>query len=80
MVPLLLVHSQFAKQKASELEDYQNISLSGTDMEGDEEPAVKRRKLAKQVQEYIVYLQVPFLCMRWNKKPGQQLSATIRSI
>ncbi len=40
---------QFAKQKANELEDYQNISLSGTDLEGRDEPAIKKRKLAKEV-------------------------------
>ena len=40
---------QFAKEKACELEDYQSISLSGTDLEGSDEPAVKKRKLIKQV-------------------------------
>ena len=52
---------QFAKQKASELEDYQSLSLEGTDLEGEGEPAVKKRKLAKQVfinmsQIYIFFL------------------------
>ncbi|XP_059154557.1 LOW QUALITY PROTEIN: DNA mismatch repair protein Msh2-like [Physella acuta] len=37
-----------AKIKASELEDFQNINLEGTGLEGDDEPAVKRRKLAKE--------------------------------
>ena len=41
---------QFAQQKASELEDYQSVGLAGTELEGDDEPAVKKRKLAKQVR------------------------------
>lgn len=41
---------QFAKEKARELEDYQTVSLAGTDLEGDDEPAVKKRKLVKQVR------------------------------
>ena len=48
---IFYISFQFAKQKASELEDYQSISLSGTDLEGSDEPAVKKRKLAKEVQE-----------------------------
>jgi len=45
---------QFAREKACELEDYQCISLSGTDLDGDAEPAVKKRKLMKQVK-YSVF-------------------------
>ncbi|XP_041352599.1 DNA mismatch repair protein Msh2-like [Gigantopelta aegis] len=45
---------EFAKQKASELEDYQSLSLAGTDLEGEGEPAVKKRKLAKQEGEEII--------------------------
>lgn len=45
---------EFAKNKASELEDFQNVSLSGTDLEGDSEPAVKKRKLAKEEGEDII--------------------------
>ena len=40
---------QFAREKARELEDYQSVSVGGTDLEGDGEPAVKRRKQEKQV-------------------------------
>lgn len=40
---------QFAKEKAAELEDYQSVSMADTGMKGDDEPAVKKRKLAKQV-------------------------------
>lgn len=40
---------QFARQKARELEDYQSLSLTGTGLEGEDEPAVKKRKIAKQV-------------------------------
>lgn len=40
---------QFARQKARELEDYQSLSLMGTGLEGEDEPAVKKRKIAKQV-------------------------------
>lgn len=40
---------EFAKRKASELEDFQSISLSGTGLEGDDEQAVKKRKVVKQV-------------------------------
>lgn len=47
---------QFAREKACELEDYQCISLSGTDLEGDEEPAVKKRKLVKQVLLHVVVI------------------------
>lgn len=36
------------------MEDFQSISLSGTDLEGSDEPAVKRRKLAKQQGEEII--------------------------
>ncbi|KAK7478892.1 hypothetical protein BaRGS_00029873 [Batillaria attramentaria] len=45
---------EFAKQKASELEDYQSVSVTGTQLEGDDEPAVKKRKLAKQEGEEII--------------------------
>lgn len=45
---------QFAKEKACELEDYQCVSLSGTDLEGDDEPAVKKRKLVKQEGESLI--------------------------
>ncbi|XP_053396445.1 DNA mismatch repair protein Msh2-like [Mercenaria mercenaria] len=45
---------QFAKEKACELEDYQCISLSGTDLEGEDEPAVKKRKLVKQEGEGLI--------------------------
>ncbi|KAJ8314931.1 hypothetical protein KUTeg_007081 [Tegillarca granosa] len=45
---------RFAKKKASELEDFQTISLSGTDLGGEDEPAVKKRKLVKQEGEEIV--------------------------
>ncbi|XP_060580063.1 DNA mismatch repair protein Msh2-like [Ruditapes philippinarum] len=45
---------QFAKEKACELEDYQCISLSGTDLEGEDEPAVKKRKLVKQEGEELI--------------------------
>ena len=44
------IYMQFAKEKACELEDYQSVSLSGTDLEGSEEPAVKKRKIIKQVK------------------------------
>lgn len=44
-----VIYLQFAKEKACELEDYQCISLSGTELEGEGEPAVKKRKLVKQV-------------------------------
>ena len=40
---------EFAKKKASELEDFQSINLTGTGLEGDDEPAVKKRKLVKEV-------------------------------
>lgn len=39
----------FAKKKASELEDFQSISLTGTGLEGNDEPAVKKRKVVKEV-------------------------------
>ncbi|OWF42758.1 DNA mismatch repair protein Msh2 [Mizuhopecten yessoensis] len=45
---------EFAKNKASELEDFQNVCLSGTDLEGDSEPAVKKRKLVKEEGEDII--------------------------
>ncbi|KAL4232768.1 MutS-like protein [Mactra antiquata] len=45
---------EFAKKKACELEDYQCISLSGTDLDGDEEPAVKKRKMMKQEGEDLI--------------------------
>ncbi|XP_060078247.1 DNA mismatch repair protein Msh2-like [Ylistrum balloti] len=45
---------EFAKNKASELEDFQNVCLSGTDLEGDSEPAVKKRKLVKEEGEEII--------------------------
>lgn len=40
---------QCARQKANELEDYQTVSVAGTHLEGDDEPAVKKRKMAKEV-------------------------------
>ncbi|KAH3728455.1 hypothetical protein DPMN_054412 [Dreissena polymorpha] len=45
---------EFAREKACELEDYQSISLSGTGMEGEDEPAVKKRKLVKQEGEQLI--------------------------
>ncbi|XP_048239590.1 DNA mismatch repair protein Msh2-like [Haliotis rufescens] len=45
---------EFAKVKASELEDYQSISLTDTDLDGDSEPAVKKRKCAKQDGEQLI--------------------------
>ncbi|WAR07976.1 MSH2-like protein [Mya arenaria] len=44
----------FAREKACELEDYQCVSLTGTDLEGDGEPAVKKRKLVKQEGEELI--------------------------
>ncbi|XP_012937980.1 DNA mismatch repair protein Msh2 [Aplysia californica] len=43
-----------AKEKASELEDFQNIGLESEGLAGDDEPAVKKRKLAKQEGEEII--------------------------
>lgn len=43
-----------AKVKAAELEDFQLIGLEGTGLEGDDEPAVKKRKLAKQEGQQII--------------------------
>ncbi|KAK3791473.1 hypothetical protein RRG08_046625 [Elysia crispata] len=43
-----------AQAKAAELEDFQMVGLEGTEMEGDDEPAVKRRKLAKQEGHKII--------------------------
>ena len=40
---------QCARQKANELEDYQTVSVAGTQLDGDDEPAVKKRKMAKEV-------------------------------
>ncbi|KAK3589346.1 hypothetical protein CHS0354_009989 [Potamilus streckersoni] len=45
---------EFAKEKARELEDFQTVSLAGTDLEGDDEPAVKKRKLVKQEGEQLI--------------------------
>ncbi|PVD28152.1 hypothetical protein C0Q70_10737 [Pomacea canaliculata] len=45
---------EFARQKARELEDYQSLSLTGTGLEGEDEPAVKKRKIAKQEGEVII--------------------------
>ncbi|XP_013387202.1 DNA mismatch repair protein Msh2 [Lingula anatina] len=45
---------EFARQKAQELEDYQSIDLKGTDLEGEGEPAVKKRKIAKQEGEELI--------------------------
>ncbi|XP_077977328.1 DNA mismatch repair protein Msh2-like [Glandiceps talaboti] len=44
----------FAKQKAAELEDYQSISLSDSGLEGQDEPAAKKRRLAKEDGEEII--------------------------
>ncbi|CAG2197296.1 MSH2 [Mytilus edulis] len=44
----------FAKKKASELEDFQSISLTGTGLEGNDEPAVKKRKVVKEEGEEII--------------------------
>lgn len=38
-----------AKEKAAELEDYQSIAASDGSMEGLDEPAAKRKRLAKEV-------------------------------
>ena len=46
---VVLLFSQFAREKARELEDFQNVNLAATELEGDSEPAVKRRKQEKQV-------------------------------
>ncbi|XP_050392192.1 DNA mismatch repair protein Msh2 [Patella vulgata] len=46
---------EFAKEKANELEDFQSVSLEGTDFEGDGEPAIKKRKLAKQEGEELIH-------------------------
>ncbi|XP_076445659.1 DNA mismatch repair protein Msh2-like [Babylonia areolata] len=43
-----------ASQKAKELEDFQTLNVAGTQLEGDDEPAVKKRKLAKQEGEEII--------------------------
>ncbi|XP_014768650.1 DNA mismatch repair protein Msh2 [Octopus bimaculoides] len=45
---------EFAKNKAKELEDFQSVDLQGTDMAGDDEPAVKKRKSEKQEGERII--------------------------
>ncbi|CAL1538378.1 unnamed protein product [Lymnaea stagnalis] len=43
-----------AKKIAVELEDFQTLGLEGSGLEGDDEPAVKRRKLAKKEGEEII--------------------------
>ncbi|KAG1677894.1 DNA mismatch repair protein Msh2 [Nymphon striatum] len=43
-----------AKRKACELEDFQSDIISGTDLDGDGEMAVKKRKMAKQEGENII--------------------------
>ncbi|KAK3090565.1 hypothetical protein FSP39_012731 [Pinctada imbricata] len=45
---------EFARNKARELEDFQTVSLAGTELEGSDEPAVKKRKLVKQEGEEII--------------------------
>lgn len=45
----LCLFCQCARQKANELEDYQTVSVAGTQLDGDDEPAVKKRKMAKEV-------------------------------
>ncbi|ESO85742.1 hypothetical protein LOTGIDRAFT_195636 [Lottia gigantea] len=45
---------EFAKEKARELEDFQCVNLQGTDLYGDDEPAVKKRKLVKEEGEEII--------------------------
>ncbi|GFN93737.1 DNA mismatch repair protein [Plakobranchus ocellatus] len=45
---------QDAKEKAAELEDFQMIALEGSGLEGDDESAVKRRKLVKQEGQEII--------------------------
>ncbi|XP_002740239.1 DNA mismatch repair protein Msh2 [Saccoglossus kowalevskii] len=44
----------FAKQKAAELEDYQSISVSDSAMEGHDEPAAKKRRVAKEEGEKLI--------------------------
>ncbi|BFZ23354.1 hypothetical protein BsWGS_26393 [Bradybaena similaris] len=43
-----------ARSKASELEDFQTLGLQGTALDGDDEPAVKRRRTAKLEGESII--------------------------
>lgn len=43
-----------AKEKAAELEDYQSIAASDGSMEGLDEPAAKRKRLAKEKGESII--------------------------
>ncbi|ELU00339.1 hypothetical protein CAPTEDRAFT_184281 [Capitella teleta] len=45
---------EFAKKKASELEDYQNVSLQGSELEGQDEPAVKKRKVVREDGEQLI--------------------------
>ena len=60
---------QFAREKARELEDFQNVNLASTDLEGDSEPAVKRRKKEKQVLASfcIRHIESPQYCVVFRK-------------
>lgn len=46
--PLKVINN--AKVKAAELEDYQSIAASDGCMEGLDEPAAKRKRMAKEVK------------------------------
>ncbi|KAL5010021.1 hypothetical protein ScPMuIL_012326 [Solemya velum] len=45
---------EFAREKACDLEDYLSISVTDTELEGDDERAVKKRKMVKQQGEEII--------------------------
>ena len=62
---------QCARQKASELEDYQSLSVAGTQLEGDDEPAIKKRKMAKEVS-FLVFL----LCFFQTEGHGLTITQT----
>ena len=49
-----VLHVQYAKRKACELEDFQNVTLTGTDLAGDSEVAVKRRKEEKEAGQALI--------------------------
>ncbi|KAK2146372.1 hypothetical protein LSH36_613g01007 [Paralvinella palmiformis] len=70
---------EFAKRKACELEDYQNISLTDVGLSGSEEEAVKKRKTIKQEGEQLIseiltkFKSIPLFPLSAKKRPSKRL-------
>lgn len=66
--PLKVINN--AKVKAAELEDYQSIAASDGCMEGLDEPAAKRKRMAKEVKHEMFDWSEFLLFVHYNLLTG----------